>query len=956
MFPLRTTQVFCDNPHCSSRNKFHTSQRGFEAHLACNPECFAFFNSKAPPGTLGVFHEGRDGKRRRTEYAGAPPNPYLGPSLQRQALNPFDPSEFPQPDDNEVPAASAPMPYEHPQPGHDNVARVVDQHFNYDQDANRAVFQDDTILHDKQDKWLINLMKLLNDMHAPDYAFQQILRWAVSAQADGFDFNGNRGFSRKSNLKWMFEMTQNAHLTLPLVHAIQQENKQIAEIVCYDFVPVALSLLQDRSVMTQTNMALDMRNPLAMYYPPDGRLGEAMSGSVYRDMYKRYITNPAKQLLCPLISWFDRTVISGNDKFSLAPYMFTFAIFTEKFRRTIDAWKVLGYMPKSKMSSAERKGMDKGEGVRDYHVKLYQLLESYIKSADRLKNVVLPIGPHGSMLVDVICPILFIIQDMDEGDRLCARFHSHNRGVQRQCRACSINFEDLNDPEAFCQFVTQAEIFAVADSDDKELQKQWSTHCHTNAYARAAFGDPIQGIFGATPSEPMHCIRKGPVERVRDIVIKELPPAMKTELDRMAMHFHETHRQTCRKEYPSTNFGSGITNLTKISAKENMGILFLFVILSHHDEGWALLSTVLEKKGRNLADAIEVMEAFLCFDAWLRLPTHWHLTQQDSAVASVQNSIRILMKLCVDHLPRNKGNGWCLPKFHEMLHLVFDMIRFGSSTNFWADRVESLLKDTAKNVGRRSQQRHKGVQFEIQSAQRWAQTCHLDALHKRIGSPELYNNDPNANDDDSNDNESESDDDVIREGTGRATFGTIEEVTNKDGRVDYVLSFRTKTNIDSMQLSWELRKFIVDKCGPVKICTEYTREDLVFRCHPNHMDCGPIFDWMRVLNQDGIVYPCRLAAVVIDDYDSDNEDDNEDDDHEKYQLVVQWAKEKTGVKSTLFTEWEWSPAYDLVSPSSIVSECFVVSIKRDNTKILETLHHDHWAEAFTAVKAFTEPA
>ena len=109
----------------------------------------------------------------------------------------------------------------------------------------------------------------------------------------------------------------------------------------------------------------------------------------------------------------------------------------------------------------------------------------------RLKHVVLPFGPDGSMLVDVICPILFIIQDMDEGDRLCARFHSHNRGVQRQCRACSINFEDLNDPEAFCQFVTQAEIFAVADSDDKELQKQWSTHRHTNAYARAAFGDPI---------------------------------------------------------------------------------------------------------------------------------------------------------------------------------------------------------------------------------------------------------------------------------------------------------------------------------------------------------------------------------------------------------------------------------------------------------------------------------
>ena len=52
------------------------------------------------------------------------------------------------------------------------------------------------------------------------------------------------------------------------------------------------------------------------------------------------------------------------------------------------------------------------------------------------------------------------------------------------------------------------------------------------------------------------------------------------------------------------------------------------------------------------------------------------------------------------------------------------------------------------------------------------------------------------------------------------------------------------------------------------------------------MDCGPIFDWMRVLNQDCVVYPCRLAAVVINDYDSDDKDDDDNDDHEEYQLCL----------------------------------------------------------------------
>ena len=897
------------------------------------------------------MQENREGMRRRVEYAGVPPNPHQAPTLQRQGLNPFDPSEFPHPDDDQ----DLPLPAGMQQQS--TRASVVDQHFHYEHDDTNMddPFQDNRILHDTQDKWLINLMKMMNDMHAPDYGFQEVLRWAASAEADGFKFNGDRGFSRKSNLKWMFEMTENANLTLPLVHAVQQENGEVAEIVCYDFVPVALSLLQDRSVMQQANLAIDLNDPLAMYYPPDGRLGEAMSGSVYRDMYKRYVTKPGKQFLCPLICWFDRTVISGNDKFSLAPYMFTFGIFTEKFRRTLDAWAVLGYMPKSKMSSAERKGMDKGEGVRDYHAKLYEMLKSFYDSKDRLEGIELPIGPDGTMTVDILCPILFIIQDMDEGDRLCGRFHSHNKGVQRHCRACTINFEDLEDPGAFCRFVTQEEIFAVADSDDTELQKLWSTHRHTNAYARAAFGDMIRGIFGATPSEAMHCIQKGPAERVWDITIKVMPPKLKEALDRIAMHFHQTHHQTCCRHYPSTNFGSGITNLTKISAKENMGILFLFVIISHHDEGWAILSKALDKKGKDLANAIEVIEAFLCFDAWLRLPKQWHLSRQEEAMESAEDSVRILMKLCVDHLPRGKGNGWCLPKFHEMIHLIYDMARFGASPNFWADRVEALLKDTAKNVGRRSQKRHQGVLFEIQSAQRYAQTCHLNALHKRIGSPELYNNDPNPRDDDNDldvDNE-EEEAQVIKEGTGRATFGSISTITNATGDLDYVCAFRTKTNIDSMQLPWDLREYIGVNFGDeVRICTEYTREDLVFRCHPNHMDCGPIYDWMRVLYDDGDTYPCRLAAIVVHEVE---DDESEGGEYQEYSLIVQCATERTGVKSALFTEWKWSPVYEVVQPSNIVSDCFVVSIKRDNSKILETLHYNRWAAEFTA-EDFSEPA
>jgi len=66
---------------------------------------------------------------------------------------------------------------------------------------------------------------------------------------------------------------------------------------------------------------------------------------------------------------------------------------------------------------------------------------------------------------------------------------------------------------------------------------------------------------------------------------------------------------------------------------------------------------------------------------------------------------------------------------------------------------------------------------------------------------------------------------------------------------------------------------------------------------------------------------------------------------EQFQLVLQCAQAKTGVKSALFTEWTWLPQYTTIAPSNIEDPCFVVTITPN--KILETLHHQKWAQQFT---------
>jgi hypothetical protein len=173
--------------------------------------------------------------------------------------------------------------------------------------------------------------------------------------------------------------------------------------------------------------------------------------------------------------------------------------------------------------------------------------------------------------------------------------------------------------------------------------------------------DPDCGIFGATPVETLHAFCKGLVEMVTHVVIDNVRPSQKAALDRLALRFHKTHRQSFCSSFPSTTFCSGITNISKISAAECLGLVFLFVILGHYEEGWIILLSTLDnchKKKEETVPAqkchryepsfsniLQVFEAMLCFDKWLRKDTYWADDNAEVAKAIVSRLIAKLMHL-----------------------------------------------------------------------------------------------------------------------------------------------------------------------------------------------------------------------------------------------------------------------------------------------------------------------
>ena len=116
-------------------------------------------------------------------------------------------------------------------------------------------------------------------------------------------------------------------------------------------------------------------------------------------------------------------------------------------------------------------------------------------------------------------------------------------------------------------------------------------------------------------------------------ILSNVLQSKKAAPDHLATSFHKSHCQTYCRTFPKTEFACGVVaSVTKKLAAEQVGLLFMFVILVQYDVGWAIVSASLQKRQTDLADILELFEAMLCFDAWLNKPTYWILenTREES--------------------------------------------------------------------------------------------------------------------------------------------------------------------------------------------------------------------------------------------------------------------------------------------------------------------------------------
>ena len=274
-------------------------------HFGRSPACLEFFHQSAPVGNKRAPPGASDAIFTSSKRASV---------LRRDVVNsmPHDARQFP------TEAASAtidvPPPPSNPALSDDLEFPIVNEEkegYNWehiDTVPTVPLAKAEPWLYTTDQKWTIALLKLLDDMNAPDYAFTSILRWARGATAAGYSFYPDGGLSRSRSIDCLFATVKNSKQLLPSVARVNVPHGPPCDVIVFEFVPQLLRLLQNRNLMTPDKLVIDPLNPLIPYASPNGELGDALSGQVYRDAYTKYITNPERQqFFVPIIQWIDRT-------------------------------------------------------------------------------------------------------------------------------------------------------------------------------------------------------------------------------------------------------------------------------------------------------------------------------------------------------------------------------------------------------------------------------------------------------------------------------------------------------------------------------------------------------------------------------------------------------------------------------------------------------------------------
>jgi hypothetical protein len=298
-------------------------------------------------------------------------------------------------------------------------------------------------------------------------------------------------------------------------------------------------------------------------------------------------------------------------------------------------------------------------------------------------TIFLSIFGDDTKLVNLKVPVIFIIGDMQGGDKICCTTCHYSNKLHRLCRKCNGRGDESGDPLIQCKKINMVRMMQVVKDNRQDILDDFNQYNVDNAWSDVSYGGCRFGIFSAAcPIEPLHALENGIIPDCLTILFKdERRPALKGELESLVRHLTFYPRQRFASSgsdpcMPRLLWKDGITSMTNIFAKLKGGIMFTIVVVSLWEEGMKYFTQVLGSPQRP-NEMRQLFQMLLSYWVWLKRDSYWKRGDKD-AKESAQKAIRVMLRELIRLWPCVRGNGWEKAKIHKQLHVPDDIERNGA--------------------------------------------------------------------------------------------------------------------------------------------------------------------------------------------------------------------------------------------------------------------------------------
>ena len=603
------------------------------------------------------------------------------------------------------------------------------------------------------------LWNVLRKIKAPMMAWRLIHRWGAYAQSMNYNFEQGKTMS-----KFLSELTKQFHMEgmKPQVHKALIDRRPVdrtkveVEVVHFSVEEAIRSLLLDNLNNIVGNLIINEDDPFGKFKPKDpDYINEILCGDAYQNNYERFIPKDPTQnyFIVPFKLYLDATSIDKFSNFKVHPIMLALSIHASRVRRLYAGWRPIGFLPSlydgySATDRAKMRGNNKagrGYNIRNLHSCLDVVFKEIaeIQANGGIHFDELTVGGVTKEDVMVIIPCHMVLGDMEGSDILAGKGGSK----QHVSRACHCPMSECADPFHKCKWKNVQDVANVFDYPEepfKSLEEQceagWgiSQVPVTNAFYKIQFLDNEGSIHLNSPICLLHLMLQGLFKYLGDNIIEPMTAASKAVLDGLVRRLVPMLQQSGTKNgYPRCQFKNGITNLSEVTADEREGIVFIFFLLFTlpqfaedtekyifrlHPDNFPQPSNGSYRQIRK--DYAFCCELMLVLYSWASSDGMYRSWLEKYGM----DRLRCVLNTVATYAPREAGDGWGVPKFHEMLHAVFYILHLGPPKDFNTAVNEHHHIEASKRTAARTSMIH--ATFDLQLSKR----CFEDIMVRQVTS------------------------------------------------------------------------------------------------------------------------------------------------------------------------------------------------------------------------------